>query len=88
MPVFLHRMFTYSPCKPRSAWLRLLVGTLGLVLMLVLVAVGLVVGLGMLLFAAVRRLARASGSANAADEGVIDGQFTVVDKPAATPNLR
>jgi hypothetical protein len=59
MPFFVHRIFTYSPSKPRHPLLRLVIGLLGLVLLAVLVVVGLFVGLGMLMFAAVRRMMRA-----------------------------
>jgi hypothetical protein len=85
MPIFIHRAFTYCPSKPRNPLLRLLIGLLGLVLLVVLVVVGLFVGLGMLLFAAARRLLRSGTTARptAADDA-LDGEYTVVRKPAAT----
>ena len=83
-----HRFFSYCPSKPRSPLLKLLVGVLGLALLLVLVAVGLVVGLGMLLFAAVRRLVNSARTPAAPREDVIEGQFTRVRDPAGPLGLR
>ena len=89
MPFFVHRIFTYSPSKPRHPLLRLLLGLLGLVLLVVLVAVGLFVGLGMLMFAAVRRMLRAPATASVSrqSDSVIDGEYSVVDKRPATLSL-
>ena len=86
MPFFVHRIFTYQPSKPRHPLLRLVFGLLGLVLLAVLVVVGLFVGLGMLLFAAFRRMLRGPVAAapRQAEENVIEGEYSVVDKqPAA-----
>jgi hypothetical protein len=90
MPIFVHRIFSYTPSKPRHPLLRLALGLLGLMLLALLVVVGLFVGLGMLLFAAVRRMFRPAPIAAAADkiEGVIDGEFSVVDKGRAHLSLR
>ena len=88
MPFFVHRIFTYSPSKPRHPLLRLLLGLLGLVLLAVLVVVGLFVGLGMLMFAAVRRMLRAPAPAAREVESVIDGEYSVVDKRQATLTLQ
>lgn len=83
------RLFSYCPSKPRNPLLRILVGMLGLALLVLLVGVGLVVGLGMLLFAAVRRLLRpAAAPARAADAGVIEGEFVHVDKTQGRLGLR
>jgi hypothetical protein len=82
------RFFSYCPSKPRSPLLKLLVGVLGLALLLVLVAVGLVVGLGMLLFAAVRRLMRPSAAKARAEAGVIEGEFVEVRKAGSPLGLR
>ncbi|HEX4854702.1 hypothetical protein [Arenimonas sp.] len=82
------RFFSYCPSKPRSPLLKLLVGVLGLALLLVLVAVGLVVGLGMLLFAAARRLLRPSAAKVRADAGVIEGEFVEVRKTGTPLGLR
>jgi membrane protein implicated in regulation of membrane protease activity len=87
MPVFMHRAFTYCPSKPRSHLLRLLIGLLGLVLLAVLVVVGLFVGLGMLLFAAVRRVMRPSQRTTTVEDA-LDGEFTVVEKRSTSLSLR
>ena len=74
MPFFFHRVFSYRPHKPRNPWLKLLLGVVG-----VLVVFGLVVGLGMLLFAAARRMLRARPvPANVASPDVIEGEYAVV----------
>jgi len=85
MPFFVHRIFTYQPSKPRHPLLRLALGLLGLVLLAVLVVVGLFVGLGMLLFAAFRRMLRGPVTAapRHAEESVIEGEYSVVDKQPA-----
>jgi hypothetical protein len=91
MPFFVHRIFTYQPSKPRHPLLRLVFGLLGLVLLAVLVVVGLFVGLGMLMFAAVRRMLRGANVAAAAprvEENVIDGEYSVIDKRPATLSLQ
>ena len=83
MPFFVHRIFTYQPSKPRHPLLRLVLGLLGLVLLAVLVVVGLFVGLGMLLFAAVRRMLRPAPAA-AAQARVIEGEYAVVRPQVAS----
>jgi hypothetical protein len=88
MPIFVHRFFTYTPSKPRHPLLRLVLGLLGLVLLAVLVVVGLFVGLGMLLFAAVRRMLRRDVATPAVAENVIDGEYSVVTKTSASLGLR
>jgi type IV secretory pathway TrbD component len=88
MPIFVHRIFTYSPSKPRHPLLRLVLGLLGVVVLAVLVVVGLFVGAGMLLFAAVRRMLRAPAKAEPRMESVIDGEYSVVDKRPATLTLQ
>jgi hypothetical protein len=82
MPIFVHRFFTYTPSKPRHPLLRLLLGLLGLVVLAGLVVVGLFVGLGMLMFAAVRRMLRKPSpvAPTAAQGNVIDAQYTVVEQ--------
>jgi hypothetical protein len=56
----------------------------------VLVVVGLFVGLGMLLFAAFRRMLRApvAPAAREVEESVIDGEYSVVEKRPATLSLQ
>ena len=89
MPIFVHRIFTYSPSKPRHPLLRLVLGLLGVLLLALLVVFGLFIGLGMLLFAAARRMMRPAASvAPEKIEGVIDGEFSVVDKNRASLSLR
>lgn len=90
MPLFVHRIFHYAPSKPRHPLTRLLIGALGLVLLAVLVVGGLFVGLGMLLFAATRRMLRGPAQATNAEtiERVIDGEYSVVSKPRAQLGLR
>jgi hypothetical protein len=80
MTVFMHRVFAFRPHKPRNPLLRLGLGLLGLGVLALLLVFGLVIGLGMLLFAAVRRL-RTPRAANPAAEGTIEGEYTVVPKP-------
>jgi hypothetical protein len=87
MPIFVHRFFTYTPSKPRHPLLRLVLGLLGLVVLAGLVVVGLFVGLGMLAFAAVRRMLRKPAAAPA-EANVIDAQYTVIEKHTATLGLR
>jgi hypothetical protein len=81
MPFFFHRVFSYRPAKPRNPLLKLLLGLVGLLLLAALVVLGLVIGLGMLLFAAARRVFRpraVSAPVNAPD--VIEGEYTLVSK--------
>ena len=89
MPIFVHRLFSFTPSKPRHPLLRIAFGLLGLVLLALLVVFGLFIGLGMLLFAAARRmLRRAPVAAPARVEGAIDGEFSVIDKNQASLSLR
>ena len=89
MPIFVHRIFTYSPSKPRHPLLRIALGMLGVLLLAMLVVFGLFIGLGMLLFAAARRMMRPAPSAAPEKlEGVIDGEFSVIDKNRASLSLR
>ena len=80
MQVFMHRLFRMRPAKPRNPLLRLLVGFVGVALLALLVVFGLFIGLGMLLFAAVRRMMRPAQPAPAHIEGAIEGEFRVVEK--------
>lgn len=83
----LHRLFAYRPCKPRNPLLKVLVALLGLSLLLVLVVFGLVIGLGMLCFAAARRLLANRETATSRNAGVIDGEYSLVDKRGAQLGL-
>jgi len=90
MSFFFHRVFSYCPSKPRHPLLRVLVGLLGLALLLVLVAFGVVIGLGMLLFAAARRLFVATRRPARAKppEDVIEGEYTRVRDRHSPLHLR
>jgi len=90
MPIFIHRVFSYCPSKPRSPLMRLLFGLLGLCLLLMLLVFGVFIGTGMLLFAAARRLlASRKPSAVSAQAGdVIDAEFHIVDKKQASINAQ
>ncbi len=84
----MHRVFSYSPSKPRSALMRLLFGLMGLLLLAFLLVFGVFIGAAMLLFAAVRRLlaTRRPAPAAAKADNVIDAEFQVVNK--AQPSLK
>lgn len=91
MSIFIHRFFSFTPSKPRHPLLRLVFGLFGLVLLALLVVFGLFIGIGMLLFAAVRRMLRGgpvAAGASRVEEGVIDGEFAVVEKNRASLGLR
>lgn len=90
MPIFMHRFFAYRPHKPRNPLLRLGLGLLGLAVLALLVVFGLFIGLGMLLFAAVRRLMRprAAVAATPVDPSVIDGEYQVVRKVQPSLSMR
>ena len=85
MPLFVHRIFHYAPSKPRHPLVRLLIGVIGVAVLAVLVVGGLFVGLGMLLFAATRRLLQAPAQSQRATsiERVIDGEYSVIQKQRA-----
>jgi membrane protein implicated in regulation of membrane protease activity len=86
MPIFMHRVFSYCPGKPRSPLMRLLFGLIGLLLLATLLAFGVFIGVAMLLFAAARRLlaARRPAPIKSQNDDVIDAEFHVVDKQQAT----
>jgi hypothetical protein len=79
MDFFFHRVFAYRPARPRNPLLKVLLGVVGIALLGVLVVFGLVIGLGMLLFAAARRLLRArAAAAPVSAPEVIEGEYTLV----------
>ncbi len=90
MPFFFHRVFSYRPAKPRNPLLKVLLGVVGLALLAVLLVFGLVIGLGMLLFAAARRLLRprAAAPGHVASPDVIEGEYTLVRKNGTPLHLR
>ena len=85
MQVFLHRLYRMRPCKPRNPLLRIACGLIGVALLAVLVVLGLFVGLGMLMFAAVRRMLRQPAAAPASAR-VLEGEYAVVNQaPVSLP---
>ena len=84
MQVFIHRLFSVRPCKPRNPLLRVACGLVGVALLAVLLVFGLVAGLGMLTFAALRRLAGRRPAPAAAEQRVIEGEYSVVGRPTVT----
>ena len=90
MPIFMHRVFSYCPSKPRSTLMRLLFGLLGLLLLAFLLVFGIFIGAAMLLFAAARRLLASRKPATVAkqDNDVLDGEYRVVDKKPVSINAR
>lgn len=70
----------FAPRKPRSALLRVLLGLVGVALLIVLLAVGLVVGTLMLTFSLLRRLAGGGRRAQPVDHSVVDAEYRVVSK--------
>ncbi|MGH8051589.1 MAG: hypothetical protein ACREPB_13095 [Arenimonas sp.] len=90
MPIFMHRVFSYCPSKPRSTLMRLLFGLLGLVLLAFLLVFGIFIGAAMLLFAAARRLLasrKPSAVTNQAND-VLDAEYHVVDKKPVSINVQ
>ena len=77
----------FSPRKPRQPLLRIALGLLGVALLVVLLAVGLVVGTAMLAFGLLRRLIGRSGKPAAVEGRVVDGEYRVVPK-TGQPLLR
>jgi hypothetical protein len=75
------------PCKPRNPLLKLVCGLVGIALLAVLVVFGLFVGLGMLMFAAVRRMLRSS-PAPAPSAQVIEGEYSVVGSQRVSMPVR
>jgi hypothetical protein len=84
MQVFIHRLFSARPCKPRNPLLRVVCGLLGVALLAVLLVFGLAAGLGMLTFAALRRLGGSRPAQPAAADRVIEGEYSVVGRPSVT----
>ncbi len=86
MPIFIHRVFSYCPSKPRSPLMRLLFGMLGLTLLVFLLVFGIFIGAAMLLFAATRRLlaSRRPAPITSQADNVIDAEYRVVEKSQAS----
>lgn len=77
----------FAPRKPRSALLRVLFGLVGVALLIVLLAIGLVVGTLMLSFALLRRVLGRRPRASVIDRDVVDADYRVVRKDSQ-PLLR
>ena len=90
MPIFIHRVFSYCPSKPRSPLMRLLFGMIGLALLLFLLVFGIFIGAAMLLFAATRRLLASRRPATVANSAgdAIDAEFRVVNKQQTSINAQ
>lgn len=70
----------FEPRKPRHRLLRVLFGVVGLALLAVLVAFGVVVGAAMLVAGLAYRLWHGQGR-RAQDPRVVEAEYRVVDKP-------
>jgi len=68
----------FEPRKPRHRLLRVVFGVVGLALLAVLVAFGVVVGAAMLVAGLAYRLWHGRGSQ---DPRVVEAEYRVVDKP-------
>lgn len=90
MPIFMHRVFSYCPSKPRNPLMRLLFGMLGLLLLAFLLVFGVFIGAAMLLFAATRRLLASRNPAAIAKQpdNVLDAEYRVVEKKQASINAQ
>lgn len=78
--VFLR--FHRAPRKPRHPLLRVLLGSLGLGVLLLMIAFGVLIGLAMLGAGAALRLWALKRNAPPRVHEAIDGNFRVVQKPA------
>jgi hypothetical protein len=76
----------FAPRKPRHPLLRLVLGVVGLVVLALLLAVGVVVGVAMLCGGLVLRLLRQRGKPTAGTR-VVDAEYRVVPK-TGQPLLR
>lgn len=84
MPGLFARLHRLRPSRPRHPLLRVAFALLGVVLLLVLLAGGVFIGLGMLAFRAVQRLRGGRGAPKAAAGNVLDGEYRVVQPRAVT----
>ncbi len=76
MPDFFARLYRLRPSRPRNALLRVGFALAGIVLLALLLVGGVVVGLGMLAFGAIRRLRRRKLAAAA--NAVLEAEYRVV----------
>lgn len=83
MMFFRQPPFRFELRKPRNPLARVLLGLIGVVVLALLLVAGLFIGLGMLAFAAGRRLLRPA-AASASASSVLEGEYVVVDKAHVT----
>lgn len=76
MPGFFARLHRLRPSRPRNPLLRIALALMGVVVLAVLVAGGVLVGIGMLAFRFGQRLFSARRPAR--EPGVIEGDYRVV----------
>lgn len=74
----------FAPRKPRHPLARVAVGLLGLALLAVLLAVGIVFGTAMLALGLARRVLGRRPARPARRGTVLDAEYRVVDRPAHT----
>jgi membrane-anchored glycerophosphoryl diester phosphodiesterase (GDPDase) len=80
MPYYFTRAFSYCPDKPRHPLMKLLFGMAGLLLLVFLLVFGVFIGLGMLVFAAIRRMRRRPEPiARPQSKSVLDAEYTVLN---------
>ncbi|WP_240126579.1 hypothetical protein [Thermomonas alba] len=78
----LRTLVSGTPRRPRHPLLRLVLGLLGIALLLALLAVGLVVGLAMLLGGQLLRLFTRPGKPARGRGRILEGDYRVVGKPS------
>ncbi len=82
---FRYGLFRFDLRKPRHPLVKLGFGLIGVAVLALLVVFGLFAGLAMLAAGLVWRIARQLRSTRTArTDGAIEGEYRVVDKPAAT----
>jgi hypothetical protein len=88
MTAFAHRFdfhqfrAAFAPRKPRSTWLRVLLGLVGIAVLVALVAVSVVVGVAMISAGLLIRLWKKRDKRVTRDARVVDGEYRVVSKHA------
>lgn len=75
----------FAPRKPRHRLLRVALTLLGVGLLVVLLAFGLVIGATMLGIGLLYRLWRQRGKPLAAPPGTLEGEYRILRKPALAP---
>lgn len=78
----LRTLISGTPRRPRHPLLRVALGLVGVALLLVLLAVGLVVGLAMLLAGMLWRLRTRPGKPARVRGRTLEGDYRVVGKPS------